>query len=93
MSKRQPEEVKQEKFKCLVANDCEFQLLQICQILKIAKVEVTQAINGLEALELVTQSKEKFDFIVLDLNMPIMDGFDACKQIVDHYSDEHKIIG
>ena len=54
---------------------------------------MTQAINGLEALELVTQSKEKFDFIVLDLNMPIMDGFDACKQIVDHYSDEHKIIG
>ena len=27
---------------------------------------MTQAINGLEALELVTQSKLKFDFIVLD---------------------------
>ena len=67
--------------------------MQICQILKICKVEVTQAINGLEALELVTQSKEKFDFIILDLSMPIMDGFDACKQIVDYYSDENKIIG
>ena len=25
--------------------------------------------------------------------MPIMDGYDACKQIVDYYSDENKIIG
>ena len=53
------------------------------------KIEVTEAINGLEALEHVTVSKKKFDFIVLDLGMPIMDGFDACKQIADHYSDEH----
>jgi len=54
---------------------------------------VVEAINGLEALELVTQQQKKFDFIILDLNMPIMDGFDACKQIIDFYSDENKLMG
>ena len=76
-----------------MANDCEFQLMQIGLILKNAKIEVTEAINGLEALEHVTVSKKRFDFILLDLGMPIMDGYDACKQIVAHYSDEHKLIG
>jgi CheY-like chemotaxis protein len=71
-------EVKKETFKCLVANDCEFQLMQIGLILKNSKIEVTEAINGLEALEHVTVSKKRFDFILLDLGMPIMDGFDAC---------------
>jgi PleD family two-component response regulator len=70
---------KAEEFKCLVANDCDFQLMQINLMLKKVNVKVDEAINGLEALETVTQSKEKFDFIILDLNMPIMDGYDACK--------------
>lgn len=48
-------------------------------MLKKVNVKVTEAINGLEALEVVRQSKNKFDFIILDLNMPIMDGYDACK--------------
>ena len=52
--------------------------MQIGLILKNAKIEVTEAINGLEALEHVTVSKKRFDFILLDLGMPIMDGFDAC---------------
>lgn len=67
--------------------------MQIGLILKNAKIEVTEAINGLEALEHVTVSKMRFDFILLDLGMPIMDGYDACKQIVAYYSDEHKLIG
>ena len=62
-------------------------------ILKIAKLEVTQAINGLEALEHVTQQKERYDFIILDLSMPIMDGYEACRQILDYYSEENKLIG
>ena len=67
--------------------------MQIGLILRNAKIEVTEAINGLEALEYVTVSKKKFDFILLDLGMPIMDGYDACEQIVAHYSDEHQLIG
>lgn len=28
-----------------------------------------------------------FDAIILDLNMPIMDGFEACKQIIQIYKE------
>lgn len=67
-------------FFCLVANDCDFQMMQIKIILKKAKCSVREAINGLDALELVTSKpQEKFDFIILDLNMPIMSGYDACE--------------
>ena len=77
-------DLKDQKIKCLVANDCEFQLMQISMILRNHKIEVTQAINGLEALEQVTEQKVKFDFIVLDLSMPIMDGYEASKSIRDY---------
>ena len=41
----------------------------------------------------MTQQKERFDFIILDLSMPIMDGYEACRQIIEYYSEEHKLIG
>ncbi len=40
---------------------------------------VTAAKNGLEAVE--TATEQKFDFILLDISMPKMDGFEAAKRI------------
>ena len=50
------------------------------------KCTVDKAINGEEALELVksnynAEPKSFYDLILLDLKMPICDGFEACKQI------------
>lgn len=40
---------------------------------------VTEAANGMEAVKLCrTQS---FDFIIMDIMMPVMDGFEACQEI------------
>lgn len=41
--------------------------------------EVTEACDGLEAIEKV--EKQDFDCIILDVMMPKLDGFSACKQI------------
>jgi two-component system alkaline phosphatase synthesis response regulator PhoP len=41
--------------------------------------EVIQAKNGKEALQLF--SNQKFHLIILDIMMPIMDGYETCKQI------------
>lgn len=41
--------------------------------------EVVEASDGLEAIEKV--EKEDFDCIILDVMMPRLDGFSACKQI------------
>ncbi len=41
--------------------------------------EITEAENGLEAIEMC--KNENFDVIILDVMMPEIDGFSACKEI------------
>ncbi|MBE5957943.1 MAG: EAL domain-containing protein [Lachnospiraceae bacterium] len=41
-----------------------------------SKYEITYASNGNEALELLDNKKNKFSLILLDLFMPVMDGFE-----------------
>jgi CheY-like chemotaxis protein len=33
-----------------------------------------------------------FDLVILDLNMPISDGYEACKKIHSIYNDEAKVL-
>lgn len=44
-----------------------------------AKVKAVQ--NGLEAIELYQNTKEPFDLILMDLEMPLMGGFEATYEI------------
>ena len=86
---------KERKLRLLVANDDMFQLLIISNSLKPLKFidRIDQACNGQEALDLVVSNEQHFattgeriyDIIFLDLGMPIKDGYEACKLIVDHY--------
>ncbi len=41
--------------------------------------ETTEACDGMEAVEIV--KKEDFDLIIMDIMMPRLDGFSACKEI------------
>ena len=41
--------------------------------------EITEASNGMEAIEAC--KKEDFDLIIMDVMMPELDGFSACKEI------------
>ena len=59
----------------LFVNDCEF-MLQSHQLLLKDHFEVTIAENGLQGVQIVSTEKD-FDVIVMDLNMPIMDGWKA----------------
>jgi len=43
-----------------------------------AGYDVTEAVNGQQALEYAQQSK--YDLLMTDLNMPVMDGFDLVKE-------------
>ena len=60
--------------------------------------DVVEAQNGHEAYEHAQDSlKDKenktgqFNLIVLDLNMPISDGYEACKKISNLYNNSNKI--
>jgi len=63
----------------LLVEDNEFNRQVASNTLRRYKCEVTEAVNGLEALQLL--SEKEFDVILMDLQMPVMDGFEAARQI------------
>jgi PAS domain S-box-containing protein len=58
-------------------NDTNLQVAR--ELLEQAGLEVVATANGLEAVELA--SKERFDGILMDLQMPVMDGLTATREI------------
>lgn len=82
--------------KCLIANDDEMQLSILDSLFKNADFESHLARNGFEATEMYkvnfVKQRRPFDLILLDLNMPITDGFEAMKQITSIFEDKKKMI-
>lgn len=73
---------KVEKPKLLIANDT-IPVLENLMLQFKSYFEVHTADNGYVALQKVKQQENAcyFDIILLDINMPISDGFDACEKI------------
>lgn len=65
--------------KVLVAEDNRINQTVTRKILEKNGVVCTIAENGQQAVSL--SSKEQFDLVLMDLNMPIKNGFEACKEI------------
>ena len=66
------------KLRCIVANDNSFQLMACKLNLQKFNIEVIEAVNGYEAVQKVKKAisdKLEINFILLDLNMPILDGY------------------
>ncbi len=53
---------------------------------------VETAANGKEALEKFTRSKDRYDLVVTDIMMPLMDGFDLIKKLREHSSQQRIIV-
>ena len=67
--------------RALVVEDNVTNQAVVAAILQSLDFVVSFAFNGEEALDAV--SKEKFDVILMDIHMPIMDGFAATRMIRD----------
>jgi len=67
-------------FKVLAVDDNPKNIQVIGSILMEANYEVGFAMDGKQALELLTESKD-YDLVLLDVNMPVMNGFETCKAI------------
>lgn len=65
--------------KILITDDNAVNILVLKQILNKQKVHIREATNGKEAVDILTT--EKFDMILMDLNMPVMDGYNSIVEI------------
>ena len=65
----------------MVANDDYFQLMAVAHNLTSVNINVLKrAMNGHEAFQYVKENQEqKIDLVLLDLDMPIMNGYQACQ--------------
>jgi CheY-like chemotaxis protein len=53
----------------------------LTNILKFSGIEITIANNGREAVNTLKESDEMFDMVLMDINMPVMDGYVATQMI------------
>ena len=75
--------------RCLIANDHAFVVETYVAILRRYFSHVDIADNGQAALDLVkSHEKDFYDYIFLDISMPIMDGPMACTRITRHLREK-----
>lgn len=65
--------------KVLVVDDSQTELTNLCAILDGAGWQTVTAVNGSDAV--IRAQKDCPDVILLDVVMPDMDGFEACRQL------------
>ena len=65
----------------LLVDDNDLNREIVKELLEDSKMIVTEASNGRDALELVSKDASSYDFVLMDLQMPIMDGFESARQI------------
>lgn len=77
-------ELKFEASSILVTDDIELNRKLICEHLKETPLIIYQASNGQEAIDII--EKSHIDLVLMDIKMPIMNGYEATKIIKSRYS-------
>ena len=67
--------------KILLVEDIEINREVFIALLEDRNLLIDEAVNGLEAVEMYKADPEKYDIIVMDVQMPVMDGYEATELI------------
>jgi len=79
--------VTQEKFQdfkgknLLIVEDNIINQKVLINLLHVSKMHISIANNGQEAVDIIKEGKINFDLVLMDINMPIMDGYAATQMI------------
>ncbi|MCL2688296.1 MAG: ATP-binding protein [Chitinispirillia bacterium] len=65
----------------LLAEDIDINKEIAAAFLEETKVRIEFACNGAQALEMFRANPDRYDLILMDIQMPLMDGFEAARQI------------
>ena len=65
----------------LITEDEEVNFYYLKTLLQRANATVIRARNGKEAVDIISEHKGGIDLILMDLNMPVMDGYEAMRII------------
>jgi PAS domain S-box-containing protein len=76
--------------KILVAEDYDINRILVAELLDQYNIEYSFALNGQEAVEMVKNNQ--YDLIFMDINMPILNGIEASRIIIDDLKNTTPII-
>ena len=65
----------------LLVDDNAINLKLLVTFMKKIKLPYAEAVNGLEAYEKFCAAQEPFEFVLMDLQMPVMDGMESTRKI------------
>jgi two-component system cell cycle response regulator DivK len=74
-------------FTVLVVEDYDDTRAFMTMLLRMKGCEVVEAVNGKEAVEIAT--RDGLGLILMDLNLPVMDGYEATRIITSHPHSRH----
>ncbi|MEA3290497.1 MAG: cache domain-containing protein [Campylobacterota bacterium] len=69
----------------LIVDDCKSWHIVLDQMLEKYKLKIDHAYNGDEAVEKIIDQKKVYDLILMDFNMPNMNGIEATKKIFENF--------
>ncbi|KAL4446146.1 hypothetical protein ABPG74_021685 [Tetrahymena malaccensis] len=80
----------QSQYSMLIVDDQPFNIMAFKIVLKNFKqIAITEAYNGKDAFEKF--QKQKFDFVLMDYNMPIMNGYESTK-LIRMYEQQNNLV-